>query len=277
MPETTTALPIPGLVGDAGVYVSGEDWLRVRSLSDAGGRALLVSGRYLLVNDGRVHPFASRHVPVAGATPATTDIPLGECWLQSITVNAEDGGVLSSPIFVRIDLVRGRGTAGVILATLLQGELSALAGLTWPSAAPPSASGTSGALIVREEPAPAAGNNFTVIVPAGVRWRIRALTFAFVTSAAAGNRHVSINYRTATKSIAQFSAPTTQAASLNWTYTGAQAFAAALVAAATHVLIPIADLTLSAGYRLETNIAALAAGDQLSGIALTVEEAPAIS
>ena len=140
MPEHTATLPLPGLSGDAGVYVSGEDWLRVRSLGDTGGRALLVSGRYLLVNDGRVHPFASRHLPVAGATPAATDIPLGECWLQSITVNAEDGLPITAEIFVRIDLVRGRGSAGVILATLAQGALSALAGLAWPSAAPPVAS-----------------------------------------------------------------------------------------------------------------------------------------
>lgn len=132
MAPAIPSLPIPALSGDAGLYLSGEEWLRVRSLGDGAGRALAVSGRYLEIGSGQVRPFASRHVPTSVVVPDVTDIPLGECWLQSITVNPEDGLPITPAIFVRVDLVRGRGAAGIILATLLQGELEALRALASP-------------------------------------------------------------------------------------------------------------------------------------------------
>ena len=272
MATVPVTLPIPGLSGDAGVYVSGEDWLRVRSLGEAGGRALLVSGRYLLVGDGRVHPFASRHVPVAGATPTTTEIPLGECWLQSVTVNAEDGLPIGTSIFVRVDLVRGRGTAGVILATLLQGELSALGGLGWPSVPGAGTGGAAAEIRMITIAGPAAGAEFVQVVPVRVRWRIRSLFFILTTGAAVANREAGLQWDDGALVYGQTYSGVTQLASLSREYTAAPAGIRGAASVAPAIAIALPDLTLPAGHRLRSVTNALNPADQYAPIRMQVEE-----
>ena len=272
MATVPVTLPIPGLSGDAGVYVSGEEWLRVRSLGDAGGRGFLVSGRYLLVNDGRVHPFASRHVPLAGATPTTTDIPLGECWLQSITVNAEDGLPITTPIFVRVDLVRGRGAAGVIVATLLQGEISALGGLGWPNV--PGGGAGSGASEIRMVTiaGPGAGAEFVQVVPLGVRWRVRSLFFILTTGAAVANREAGLQWDDGALVYGQTYSGVTQLASLSREYTASPSGIRGAASVAPAIAIALPDLTLPAGHRLRSVTSALNPADQYAPIRMQVEE-----
>jgi len=125
--------------------------------------------------------------------------------------------------------------------------------------------------------APAAGANISDASPANLNRRLRTVSFTLTTSATVATRRVLWQVTDGTNLIWQASSQATQAASLVYTYQFGTAWgpeeAAVLPLGANSIITDsIPDLLLRPGYIIQTAVASLQAGDQLSASLYSVEE-----
>lgn len=119
---------------------------------------------------------------------------------------------------------------------------------------------------------PAAGSDFTIVVPGSEAWRLLAITFQLVTSAAVANRWVRLAYDNQGADSARVGAAALQAA----TNTVVYSFARHLgnwgpTGLATEQWCPLPDIVLSPGWRLHSLTALLDVADQFNNIRFTIE------
>lgn len=180
---------IPGaeLAGLGGVYVRGDDQVRVTSFNAAAGVTLAIEGRFL-GQDGFPNVFAERHVPNTDRSAGTSTFSIGEGFLLNLMVRASGGSPRRGQCFVLLELVRGRGATLTPMMGLLQGYVTDTSRVFWPGM--PAAESASGPGNIRSVTGtnPAAGAEISETVPTNARWRLMALGATLVTSAAVGNR-----------------------------------------------------------------------------------------
>jgi hypothetical protein len=263
-------LPFPALT-PLGVYVSGDDHLRVTSLNSMASTVLQVSGRQVLL-DGRPQPIAHRHVCTADRTVTTTTVKLAEGWITDVTVIAAEAAPRFGQTFVRVDLVRGDGTGQTVLATLVQGLVTAAQRVAYPLSPIVNTHQAPGAIRLVVGTDPGAGAEISETVPTGARWRLLAMRATLVTDATVANRFPILNFDDGATIFASADAPAAQAASLTWNWTtgGAVQRAAATVSTPAWA-VPTPPILLP-GYRIRTTTSALVAGDNWGAPQLLVEE-----
>lgn len=124
-----------------------------------------------------------------GAAPSKFFIPATEGYLISLSLFAPTTS--RGQVFARAFLQRGNdGPTPVIDQVLVQGYVSDDDRLGYPQSPTESALSGRGWVHGVVLAQPAAGLDFTVTVPAGVRWKIKSVANNLVTSAAAANRLV---------------------------------------------------------------------------------------
>lgn len=122
-------------------------------------------------------------------------------------------------------------------------------------------------------PTPAAGTDWSVTVPAGVQWNVRAGVGTLTTAAVAGSRYAGASVTVDGVATWQANLPAGQAESLAYVYTLAATVSAAVTTvAASGLIVPLPNLWLPEGTAIGSSTIGLLAGDQWSAIALTVEE-----
>lgn len=272
MSDQTLELPRAALAAGEGMYVTGEDGLRITSLNSAASVTLTLGGRILLVDRARPQPLTGRHVPNTDRTAATTDHDLGEGWLQNLTVIASAGTPLLGAAYARVDLIRGRGASATVLATLLEGLVTAGRRLSWPGALLRGPIDGPGNIRLIAGANPGAGSELAETVPTGARWRLRAFEFEFRADATVANREVVLVFDDGATIYARHPGGVAQTASQNVRYTfGPQGDRVAGAVVLAHA-VPTTDPTLLAGHRIRTVTSNLQAGDDYTDPTYQVEE-----
>lgn len=124
-------------------------------------------------------------------------------------------------------------------------------------------------------PDPAAGGGFTYALPFSERSLVAAVTFQLVTAAAAASRIVYLDLLdSGGVRIGRFSPGLNQTATHTTVYTFAVGLNAYGVADAASMGAPLPFLPLPDGCTVSVGITAVQAADQISGIRLTVLQAP---
>jgi hypothetical protein len=261
----------PWLAGNGGLYVTGEDNLRISSYGSVAGVTVAIEGR-MLDCDGRVIPIADSHTPNSDRTVARSFVGLREGWLTSIQARIGGGTARRGQVFVVVELVRGRTGNVQPLGTLIQGYAGSISALAWPGS--PIVSSVDGPGVLRSIAGanPAVGAEISETVPAGTRWRLVSFTAVLVTSAVAGNRFPAITIDDGVNTLVALGANVSVGPSGGGRYTwGAGAGAFGSTANGNLGTIPD-NIALTPGYRLRTSTTSLDAGDDWSAPQYLVEE-----
>lgn len=270
MADQTLDYPRSTLTGIAGFYFTGEDWLRITASSITNTLPLTVSGRFLPFDRARPEPLQHRTGAI-GLTPAAVgEFPLGEGWLQNVVVALDPAALTGDSVVVRLEVVRGRGAAAVVVAILNQGSINTTYPLIWGPAVPAGTGATARLSARVNTAAPAAGTQASMPITTGRRWIVQSLTCSLTTSAAVATREVVLTLTTSGVLMGQFPAAGTQAASLTRNYTGAAIGAALASATSLETTIAIPPLELTSGMELNFNAFNLQAADQFTGISACV-------
>lgn len=203
---------LQALLDANGVFLTGEDNLRLTTFGGVAGAEIAIEGR-LIQDSTKVVAFRERHVPNNNYTAASTVHNLGDGVLTHVQLRATSSALLGGGVFAILEIVRGGSGAVQPLATLLQGYVTTNARLAWPgSPILPSTAGA-GRLRTITGTDQVAGVEITETVPAGVRWRLMSFTAILTTSAVVGNRAPSIIIDDGTTTAFQLGTNATVAAS----------------------------------------------------------------
>lgn len=253
------------------VYLTGEDAFRIRSLNSSSVTALRVVGRMLTL-EGEVRPFLFDHTMNTDRTAAQLVVSIGNGWLLDFSVFAASGTALLGQIFVRVELVRGLGSAAQFLATLAQGVCNAVQALAYPGSAIRATHEAPGIIRSITGTDPAAGAEIVETVPTGARWRLLSLLGRLVNDATVASRQVRLVVDDGTTAFWQTDPPENHTASQDAFFMAAEGSARLGIISQTRTWMGPTHMIMLAGYRVRTSTANLQAGDNWGAPQLLVEE-----
>lgn len=168
-------------------FTTGEDNLRLLSYNSAPGVALRVNARTLSPG-GKVVVSSWKHTPNTDRTLAQDDFTLSGTTILNLVVLVSAGTPRLGQTFVILQLIRGTGTAALVLGVLLQGEVATSQPLGFPGS--PIASTSDGGgfqrAIIGTQPAP--GVDWIETVPTNARWQLLSCQATIVTAAGGVDR-----------------------------------------------------------------------------------------
>jgi hypothetical protein len=262
---------LPMLGGHSAVYLTGEDRLRLRTFNSFAGVELALEGRFLSL-EGRVEPFAERHVPNTDRTLATTTHPRGEGWLLGAQIRASSGAPRRGQCFAMLDVVRGQTGAIQPLQLLTKGYVTDTTPRAWPSDEPEDSCEGPGVIRSITGTDPAAGAEVSETVPTNARWRLMAVFVQFVADANVANRNPFLIIDDGATTLLEIGSSTSitagQTINLNYGAVGGNA----APGSNGHVISIPPDLYLMGGFRIRTATTSIQAGDNFGAPQLWVEE-----
>ena len=129
-------------------------------------------------------------------------------------------------------------------------------------------------LVASLEDDPAAGAEINITVPGRAAWEIMAVTFTLVTSSDVAIRTVSVSFDDGQHVFVRVAMPTTQSASLTWTYSlFAGGDRQSILFGLLRQALP-ADLVMLPGWRITTLTSNLQAADNFGAPVLYIREIP---
>jgi hypothetical protein len=273
MHEGKPLFPSPAQIGDVTSWFVDDAALRVRSFGNTAGVTVLIAGRFIDADAQHTKPFSAPHTPNSDRTVATSDIPLGRGWLQTLTVIASGGSPMYGGVFVCVDVIQGRGAGATTVGTLLQGFVTSGQRLAWPGTPLRSPTESTGAFRSVAGSDPAAGAEISETVPTGARWQVLAITATLVSDGTAANRRPRLTIDDGTTVYFVSPSGNTQTATQTIVYTWAigAPLAATLNSSFNLHGLP-APHWLRAGHRIQTVTASIQAGDNWGAPQLWVEE-----
>jgi hypothetical protein len=254
-----------------GLYVTGEDHLRISSFGSVAGAVVALEGRFVKP-DGTVIPIVDRHVPASDRTLVTSFVTLGEGWLTHVQVRASTGTVATGQVYVIVEVVRGRIGAVQALATLVEGYATSTRRLAWPAAALGTSLDGAGALRSIAGTNPAAFTECSDAVPAGARWRLISWFAELITDATVANRQVTLFLDDGATTLYRITASGNQAAGLTRQYSAFVSSAAASLSGTVFLLPLPMGFVLGPGSRIRTVTATMQLGDNWGAPQILVEE-----
>jgi len=248
-----TRTPAPWLV-------TGEDRLRLTVRNGATGVTVRVSGRFLTA-DAVIIPIAFNLTPATDFSASANDFALGDGWILNLTARITAGTPQTGQTWLVVDVVRGAGAVAVTLGTLLAQYLSASDAPAWPGSALLSSKDGAGAVSQIAGANPAAGAEWTITVPAGVRFVVQAITAVLVADATAANREVAIVFTSGGAIVSQPASGFAHTAGLTKRYSVFPGNVRGAGPAGQEGLIPMPAITLRAGDTMTSQTTNLQAGD----------------
>lgn len=206
------------------LFVDGNYALRVNAWCSVAGVTLGLRYRFMRAADGEVVDSAEQLVPTSNRVVTTTDLQLSVGWPLTLELFALGGTPTIGQCFVQVQIVRGRGPAAAVFATILQGYITATNALAWPGSPLEKALDGPGALRSITGTNPGAGNEFSETVPAGVRWQLESFRYQFVTAVAVANRQSGILVDDGALNLFYAGGDVVQAASLTLLFSYSQGF-----------------------------------------------------
>jgi len=272
----TPALPSPfaaaALSSPYNFEFTGEDALR---LTVHNSKAGVVVGVHYRMHTPDNHAFASRELlaPASDRTASSGEFSIGRGYLQNVTLFATAGSPVRGQTFARLQVIRGRGAAAIVLGTIVQGYVTGNQDRAWPGS--PIEGSLEGDGYIRQVTGtdPAAGVEISETVPAGARWEPLTLCAAFVTSAAGGNRRPHAVFTSGVVMVLASPAPNEQGASVPSAYYWAQGtpYTPSFSGSFVPGWLPTGGQLL-AGDKLGTNTINFNAGDNWGTPTVTVRE-----
>ena len=250
---------------------SGEDALRLTSFNSAASVVLSLEGRFENA-DGSISPFVRVQTPTTDRTSVSTTFPMGEGRLLDVQLRASAGAPRRGQCFAIVEVVRGLISSQVSLGALVQGYLTDTQRRGWPAS--PFELSTEGPGVIRSIAGtnPAAGAEILETVPTNARWRLLALMATLVTDATAANRDAALTIDDVTTVFLRAPAGQNHIASLTTRYVWTPHAQRFTIAQDRTITIPIPDLWLPGGFRLNTLVTNIQAGDDWGAPQLLVEE-----
>lgn len=262
MPAGELKFPaVPQVIGGGRVlpspsqfYVTGEDRLRLVVANSLVGVAVGLHWRTATL-EGDTKPTRNTHTPATDRSVTTQDYELGVGSLLNVTVFAAAGAPRIGQTYVMVQLVRGFGTAAIVLGTLLAGYVTATQALGFPGS--PIVNSLEGGGYARffagTDPAP--GAQVSETVPVGARWDLHGFECELTTDATVAVRRPHLTIDNGTTVYFRSANPGTTPA------TNTQRFFWAAGSALETVIAPAAPLgglpipfPLLAGHRIVTGL-----------------------
>jgi hypothetical protein len=265
------ALQRGNLLDAGGLYVTGEDNLRLTTFGGVANLVVVMEGR-LLDCDGRIVPLAERHVPNSNYTAAQSIFGLAEGVLTNVQLRIATGTAGRGGVFGVLEIVRGVTSNAQALGTLLQGYITTNARLAWPGSPIESSLNGPGRLRSITGTDPAAGAEISETVPTGVRWKLVSFTAILATSAVVANRAPSLILDDGATTVFQLGANGTVAASSAAGYTWAAGLGIFGSTGNGNAGALPDPAWLSAGYRIRTQTGLFDVGDNWGAPRYLVEE-----
>jgi hypothetical protein len=260
-----------GIPPPAALYIGPDESLVVYTWSSAAPQALTITARVLTLA-GLIQTASWTHTPNTDRSLATTRQALAEGFLLSLIVGAHASTYRRGQCWCQIDLQRGEGAAGVVVAELISDYITGTSQLSWPDGQIHQSTERPGLVRSVTGTDPAAGAEITQTVPTGARWRLLGVRAALTTDATAATRQVTLLLDDGTATLFSIPAASSQTASLTYTYNWAPSVPSTPVNA-LNVWGPLpGDLFLQAGYRIRTSTASFQAGDNWTAPQLLLEE-----
>jgi hypothetical protein len=252
------------------LYVRGEDNLRVVMFNEAAGVSVTIAVR-IKNPAGEIIPFAQTFTPTTNrvASPFVFGLTEGELLSADAIVTA--GTPVNGQTFVNLQLCRGLTGAIQRVLTFAQGYVTAQDALFFPADTYTDSLSGPGFQRTVQQANPGAGVDWTLTVPAGVRWQLQSAFAILTTAVAVANRlpHLIIDDGANTIFIA---APiVNETASLAWNNSwGAGAGSIGSVGPNDAQQAIPNDLYLLAGWRVRAVTTNIQAADQWSAISIAV-------
>lgn len=261
-----------GLTAPAAFFVTGSDALQVSSWNALAGVTLTIAGRFRTL-DGEDHPFVFTHAPNTNRTIASSVFPLGDGWIVNATVFVSAAAPIIGQTFVRLQIVRGFSSSGIVLATLAAGYVTAVQPVAWPGGAVQGSLDGAGAVRSIAGSTPGAGAEISEAVPTGARWELLAFSCRFVSGAAVANRDPVWTLDDGATIYARNGWNALVVASTTIDFTLEPGFAAPWNDQGGHANVPLPiNLRLAAGHRIRTVTTNIQVADQYSAIQYLVRE-----
>jgi hypothetical protein len=259
------------VVGNGGLYLTGEDNFRITSWGALAGAVISIEGRIVDCH-GKLMPFSYQHVPNSDRSAATQLLAACEGLLTNVHARVSTGTATVGLVGVLLEIVRGSGPTPTPIGTLLQGYITSATRRAWPGS--PIAQLVDGAGRIRTilGADPAAGAEISETVPAGARWRLRTFAYTLVTSAAVVNRVPVLTIDDGANIFWEAASNVAQTATQTAKYRAGAGVPLGTFAALAYWLPLPSDLTLQAGCRIRTVTAAIDAGDNYGPPVYQVEE-----
>ncbi len=251
------------------LYFTPDDRLGIDWITTVPGAVLQVGAR-ILQPDGKITLFQYTVQPVVVGQWNFSSFPLTEGFLLSLLAESAGAHTQRGQMFAQVIIQTG----GVISGGFLNGYISDTQPLAWPLSG--GEDGPSGAGFIKKNgPAnPAAGTGFTYTIPNNLIADLRSVLFTLVTNATAANRFPQIVWQDVSgRNLALVQAAVAQTATQTVNYTFARGVAELQAAAVNGELLShLAEVRLIHNDKIILQVANMAAGDQISNLALETEE-----
>jgi len=193
--------------------------------------------------------------------------------LLNATIFATSGAPKRGQTFTRLQVIRGRGTAAIVLGTIAQGYITANQDRAWPGSPIEGSTEGDGYLRAVTGTDPAAGAQILETVPTGARWELVAFSGTLTTDGTAATRRPVLLLDNGTIRYMRSANPATLAASdTQLFYWGQGLTLDTLVASGSNQAGLLTNAALLAGHRVLTILDSGQAGDNWGAPLLTVRE-----
>lgn len=259
-----------GVQPPSDVYVLTDDLLGVLFVSDTLNGTVTVAGR-LLEPSGRVSPFETTFQIFEAGVQIIRTVGLAEGFLLNVSALGSSLGNESGHTFVALAMGRGLGGSFLPLSLLAAGYVGDGLGVAFPGPVIRGARDGPGASVVTTMSGQ--GPSSTISVPSGCIWRPRSINGLLTTTAAAGNRQLSLTLFRAATRIYEYTHPATVPASsaINFSFTHGIGFEQA-TATNNMAVAGLPDLELFAGDQIAVTIAGYISPDTIGPPAIQVEQ-----
>lgn len=251
--------------------LTGADALQVSSWNALASVRLTIRG-YTRAIDGRVAPLNETHLANTDRTINSTVHPLPEGELRALTVFVTGAAPIIGQTFVRLQIIRGLASSGIVLASLAADYVTAVQPLAVPGSPVKRSVEGPGAIRSITGTNPAPGAEIIETVPTGARWRVQSMQTRLVTSATVGTRQPRLRADDGVTTFAAMPQWLTQAASLTRDYAWLSGAPNTAVVESGLGAMGIPSFRLLAGHRLRTETVGFDADDDWAAPQLLVEE-----
>lgn len=255
-------------------FTTGEDNLRIVTYNARANVKVQVVAR-LLGTDGR--PSAQRwdHTPNTDRSAKSDDFPLSGLTILNLQVTVIAGAPVLGQTFVLMQLIRGVGTAALVLGTIASGYVSPARAVGWPGSPLESTLDSGGYYRTITGTTPAAGAEITETCPTGARWDVVSVNTSLVPVIDHNPRICALSFNTGgTYSFAAWPRAAYNAdRQLQWIFSQSPELSDILFKTRTEANVPICQpSTLLAGDFFQTSTDGLIAGDQFNPPTYLVRE-----
>lgn len=215
----------------------------------------------------KVGAIDERHATNSDRSKATTSFRVSDVPLL-LNISLATTGVKRGECYVRITLQAG----GFDIAALSAGYLTDDRQIQWPPGLFESSTEGPGLIRYIRGTDPAANVNFSETVPTNARWRLISLLVTLVTDANAANRFMQLTFDNTTSDMYQLPAPEAQIAGLTRLYAYGIGAHLNLSPINTRYSIPLPELILRGGDRVNSVVTNMQAGDDIALPEIMMEE-----